>query len=64
MQAGEPPELRALRINVILKVIATCSGTGQPALCLGFSGAVLGSGDNAVGLEQEGGEGLVGFLLG
>lgn len=65
MQAVEPPKLRALRISVILSVIATCGGKGRPELLLGFSWAVLGRGrGQVVGLEQEGGEGLVGFLLG
>ena len=36
----------------------------QPGLCLGFSGAVLGGSGHVVGLEQEGGVGHVGFLLG
>ena len=61
----EPPELRALRISVIRSVIATCGGKGRPGLRLGFCRAVLGCGGGQVfGLEEEGGEGLVGFLLG
>lgn len=65
MQAVDPPELRALRISVIWSVIAACGGKGRPRLCLGFFRAILGrGGDQVVSLEQEGGEGLVGFLLG
>ena len=65
VQAAEPPELRALRISVIRSVIATCGGKGLPGLHLGFCWAILGCGGGQVfGLEEEGGEGLVGFLLG
>lgn len=66
MSAGSgPPELRALRISVIRSVIATCGGKGRLGLRLGFSWAILGGGGGqVVGLEEEGGEGLVGFLLG
>lgn len=60
----EPPELRAPRISVILKVIVRGSGRMQPALGLGFGGAIGGVGSHAVGLEQEGGIGHVRFLLG
>ena len=63
--SGPPPELRALRISVIRSVIATCGGKGRLGLRLGFFRAILGcGGGQVVGLEQEGGEGLVGFLLG
>lgn len=50
---------------MIRSVIATCGGKGRLGLRLGFFRAILGcGGGQVVGLEQEGGEGLVGFLLG
>lgn len=64
MQAVEPPELRALRINAIPKVIVRGGGRRQQALGLGVPGGVLAAGRHGAGLEQEGGVGHVGFLLG
>ena len=65
MQAVDPPELRALRISVIRSVNATCGRKRRLGLRLGLFRAILGrGGGQVVGLEQEGGEGLVGFLLG
>lgn len=64
MQAVEPPKLRALKINVILKVIVKGGRRRQLALSLGFTGAILDVGRHVVGLEQVGRVGHVSFLLG
>lgn len=64
MQAVEPPKLRALKINVILKVIVKGVRRRQLAFSLGFTGAILDVGCHVVGLEQVGSVGHVSFLLG
>lgn len=64
VQAVEPPKVRTLKINMILKVIVKDGRSSQLALSLGFAGAILDTGRHVVGLEQEGGVGHVGFLLG
>lgn len=49
---------------MILKAIVMSGGKGESAWCLGFPRALLDFGSHVVGLEQEGGVGHVGFLLG
>ena len=64
VQAVEPPKVRTLKINVILKVIVKGGRRRQLALILGFAGAILDIGRHVVSLEQKGAVGHVGFLLG